>query len=50
MERLLEVTGLPHDELLRSHEELIAEALDRQERKVAYVDKRLAARVSGAAP
>lgn len=43
MERLLEVTGLPRDDLFRSRAELIAEALKRQEDKVAYVDEKLAA-------
>ena len=38
MERLLGLTGLPHVDLYRSHEELIAEAMARQERLVAYVD------------
>lgn len=43
MERLLEVTGLPRDDLFRSRAELIAEAMKRQEDKVAYVDEKLAA-------
>lgn len=43
MERLLDVTGLPRDDLFRSRTELIAEALKRQEDKVAYVDEKLAA-------
>jgi uncharacterized protein (DUF488 family) len=43
MERLLEVTGLPREDLFRSRAELIAEALKRQEEKVAYVDDKLAA-------
>lgn len=43
MERLLEVTGLPRDDLFRSRAELIAEALKRQEDRVAYVDEKLAA-------
>jgi uncharacterized protein (DUF488 family) len=46
MERLLDLTGLPRDDLFRSREELIAEALTRQEEKVAYVDESLAAEVS----
>lgn len=41
MERLLDVTGLPHEDIFRSHEELIAEALARQEERVAYVDDTL---------
>jgi hypothetical protein len=42
MDRLLEVTGMPRDDLFRSRGELIAEALKRQEEKVAYVDEKLA--------
>lgn len=41
MERLLDVTGLPHEDLFRSRTDLIAEALERQENKVAYVDETL---------
>ena len=47
MERLLDVMGLPHDDLLRSHEELVSEAMSRQEEKIAYVDQKLAAGASG---
>ena len=43
MERLLKVVGLPDHELFRSRDELIAEALFRQEQKVAYVDEKMAA-------
>jgi len=43
MERLLDVVGLPHRDLFRSRDELIAEALVRQEERVAYVDKTLEA-------
>lgn len=43
MERLLDVTGLPREDLFRSREELISEALIRQEEKVAYVDEKLVA-------
>lgn len=39
MERLIEVTGLPREDLFRSKEELLAEALARQERQVAYVEE-----------
>ncbi len=49
MNRLLDVTGLPHEDLFRSHEDLIAEALARQEQKVAYVDERLPAEPGGGA-
>jgi uncharacterized protein (DUF488 family) len=47
MERLLDMTGLPREDLFRSREELIAQALARQEGKVAYVDEKLAAEASG---
>ena len=43
MERLLKIVGLPDHELFRSRDELVAEALMRQEQKVAYVDDKLAA-------
>lgn len=39
LERLLDVTGLPKEDLFRSKEELLAEALARQEQQVAYVDE-----------
>lgn len=47
MDRLLDVTGLPREDLFRSHEELVSQALARQEERVAYVDERLAADASG---
>jgi len=43
MERLLKIVGLPDHELFRSRDELVTEALFRQEQKVAYVDEKLAA-------
>ena len=43
MERLLKIVGLPDHELFRSRDQLIADALIRQEQKVAYVDEKLAA-------
>ena len=43
MERLLDVAGLPHQDLFRSRDVLIAEALLRQEQQVAYIDEKLAA-------
>lgn len=43
MERLLDVTGLPREDLFRSRGELISEALIRQEEKVAYVDEKAVA-------
>jgi uncharacterized protein (DUF488 family) len=42
MERLLDVTGVPKEDLFRSREELLAEALARQEQHVAYVDEQQA--------
>lgn len=47
MERLLDVVGLPREDLFRSREELIAQALARQEEKVAYVDAKLATEEPG---
>jgi uncharacterized protein (DUF488 family) len=43
MLRLLDIAGLARDDLLRSQEELIAEALTRQEERVAYVAEELSA-------
>jgi len=43
MERLLKIAGLPDHELFRSRDELVAEALFRQEQKVAYVNEKLVA-------
>lgn len=43
MLRLLDVTGLPREDLFRTQDELIAEALGRQEERVAYVDEKQAA-------
>jgi len=43
MERLFDVTGVPKEDLFRSREELLAEALARQERHIAYVDNGQAA-------
>ena len=45
MERLLNVTGLPHSNMFHSHEELVAEALARQEERVAYVDEKISVEV-----
>ena len=39
MERLLDVTGLSKEDLFRSRQELLAEALARQEKQIAYVDE-----------
>lgn len=43
MERLIELTGLPHEDLFRSREESLEEAMSRQERQIAYVDEAHAA-------
>lgn len=43
MERLLKVVGLRDHDLFRSRDELMAEALGRQEQKVAYVNEKLVA-------
>lgn len=40
MLRLLDMVGLPRDDLFRSPAELLAEALERQEQRVAYVDEK----------
>jgi uncharacterized protein (DUF488 family) len=47
MERLLDLTGLPHEDLFLSRDDLIAKALARQEEKVAYADVKLAAETGG---
>ena len=47
MERLLDVVGLPREDLLQSKQELIAQALARQEERVAFVDEKLAAEAAG---
>jgi len=39
MERLLDVTGLPKEDFFRSKQELLSEALARQEQQIAYVDE-----------
>lgn len=39
MERLLDVTGLPKADFFRSKEELLAEAMARQEAQIAYVEE-----------
>lgn len=41
MERLLDLVGLPHQDLFRSREQLITEAMDRQAEKIAYTDERV---------
>lgn len=47
MLRLLDVVGLPREDLLQSRQELIDQALTRQEERVAYVDEKLAAEAAG---
>ena len=47
MERLLDVLGLPREDLFRSRQELIAQALALQEERIAYVDEKLAAAAKG---
>jgi uncharacterized protein (DUF488 family) len=42
MDRLLELTGVSKTDLFRSREQLVSEALVRQEQNVAYVDEKLA--------
>lgn len=43
MNRLIDMAGLPRDDLFRSRGELVAEALAMQEEQVAYVDAKLVA-------
>jgi len=50
MERLLRELGLPNQDLFRSREETITEALARQEERIAYVDKSLAVDVAKRVP
>jgi len=45
LQRLLDLTGLPRDDLFSSKQELLAKALTLQEERVAYVDAKLAAEV-----
>lgn len=42
MNRLLDLVGLPRNDLFRSHQDLVAAALAKQEERVAYVDAKLA--------
>ena len=39
MERLLDVVGVPHQDLFMTYEELVAEAVKRQAARVAYVEE-----------
>jgi uncharacterized protein (DUF488 family) len=47
MDRLLDLFRLPRKDLFRSTEELIAEALARQERRVAHVNEQLVGETVG---
>ena len=47
MERLFDVVGVPHQDLFRSKAELLAEALTRQEQRVAFVDDSLTTESEG---
>jgi uncharacterized protein (DUF488 family) len=49
MTRLLDIVGLPQQDLFSSREQLIEEAMARQEQRIAYVDEKLAAEARGAA-
>lgn len=49
MFRLIDVVGLKREDLFRTQEEILAEALEMQEAKVAYVDEKLATHNSSAA-
>lgn len=42
MSRLLDLVGLPQEDMFRSREELINEACQLREQKIAYVDAALA--------
>ena len=48
MERLLDKVRLPHEDLFRSKEELVAEAMAKQEERIAYIDEKLASEATGA--
>ena len=50
MIRLLRIVGIPREDLFRSGDELIEEALARQEERIAYVDEKLAGEAEGTAP
>ena len=50
MVRLLALFGLPHEDLFRSRQELIAQALALQEERIAYVDEKLVAAAAGGTP
>jgi uncharacterized protein (DUF488 family) len=41
MSRLLDMVGLPREDMFRSREELVADACELRERKIAYIDEAL---------
>lgn len=47
MERLLDLLGLPQQDLFFSKDELIAQAMAKQEERIAYVDEKPAADATG---
>jgi uncharacterized protein (DUF488 family) len=50
MARLLDIVGLPRTDMFRSRDELIAEALSRQEERVAWVDPKQTAEAARETP
>lgn len=50
MDRLLDLAGLPHEDLFRSRGELVAAAIARQEARVAWVDEKRADQAAREAP
>lgn len=46
MQRLLDLVGLPREDLFRSNDDLLADALERQEARIAYVDESIAAKAT----
>jgi hypothetical protein len=50
MDRLLDLVGVAREDLFRSREDLVAEALARQEERVAWVDAKRAAESAREAP
>lgn len=47
MERIFDVVGLPRQDLFRTPDELLADALARQEERIAYVDESLVGDTDG---
>jgi uncharacterized protein (DUF488 family) len=47
LERLLDIVGIPHQDLFHTKEELLIQALARQEERVAFVDEKFAADAAG---